>query len=179
MRKVILYIATSIDHYIAKKDGDTTWLHSPELTIENEDYGYQALMDSIDTTLMGNKTYEQIMSFDIPFPYPNTTNYVFTRNKEKKDTKQVTFVRENIEAFVKELKAKEGKDIWLIGGGQINTILINSGLVDELILSLIPIVLGEGIPLFSQEMKTKKLLLNTSKVYTSGLVQLKYSLLRQ
>lgn len=175
MRKVILYIAASVDHYIAKTDGDTAWLHSPELTLANEDYGYNQLIESIDTTLMGNSTYEQIMSFDIPFPYPDTQNYVFTRSKDRQDTKHVSFVSKDISSFVQALKAKEGKDIWLIGGGQINSLLINSGLVDELILSIIPIVLGNGIPLFDHTINSCKLNLESTEAYTSGLVQLKYT----
>lgn len=175
MRKVILYIAVSLDNYIARLDGDNTWLHSPELVLPNEDYGYKDLMNSIDTTLMGNNTYEEILGFGVPFPYPDTTNYVFTRSKDKKDTEQVQFISEDLVSFVRDIRQEEGKDIWLIGGAQINTEMLNNGLIDELILSIIPITLGEGIPLFEGKAAEFKFHLEDCKAYESSLVQLRYT----
>ena len=173
MRKVILYIAVSIDNYIAKPDGDTSWLHDPEYIIENEDFGYGELIKSIDTTLMGHTTYKVIIGFDGPFPYGDKTNYVFTRSAKAKD-EYAEFIHNDIPDFINSLKKLEGKDIWLIGGGQINTLLLEQGLIDEMIITQVPIVLGSGLPLFTSTKQSLPFLLKESKSYKNGFVQLIY-----
>lgn len=174
MRKIILYIASSIDYRIAREDGDTTWLHAPEYALANEDYGYSELLQRTDTTLMGSKTYDMIMGFDIPFPYPDTTNYVFTRSEDRKDTVHVQFVNKDIVSFIKDLRSRPGKDIWLIGGSQINTVLFNAGFIDEVILTIMPQTLGAGIPLFAPGLNASKLKLDSSTAWENGVVQLRY-----
>ena len=171
-RQVILNIATSLDGFIAKRDGSIDWLNSNDYELPDEDYGLTAFSDSVDTTLMGNATYKQVLGFDCPFPYHDTTNYVFTRSAAHSDTEYVKFVSGDIAAFVRQLKEQEGKDIWLIGGGQINSILVENGLVDRMILTLIPITLGEGIPLFDGNPKDTPFELENTRSYSSGLVQL-------
>ena len=173
MRKVILYIAASLDGKIAKEDGDTGWLHdlpNPEQT----DYGYGEFYSSVDTTLMGNSTYKMIQSFDMPFPYADKVNYVFTRNNELADNEDVSYVHDNPVEFVKELKSQPGDDIWLIGGGQMNTLLMEHNLIDELILFIMPIILGEGIPLFPGKLDQKLMQLSSSKTHASGALELVY-----
>ena len=88
------------------------------------------LYDSIDTTIMGNSTYKVTLTAP-KFPYPDKTNYVFTKEKISQDTSYVKFISDDIGTFVRSLKQKSGKDIWLVGGGQINTVMLNQGLVDE------------------------------------------------
>lgn len=172
MRKVKLYIATSVDGYIARENGDVSWLDEFEV-IENEDFEYQALYDSIDTTLMGNNTYKEVIGFGIPFPYPDKQNFVFSRSKSGKD-ENVTFINDDIASFTKELKQQPGKDIWLIGGGEVNTIMMNNNLVDEIIITITPIVLGKGIPLFAKGQNQNKLKLIKSRSYPNGFIQLNY-----
>lgn len=175
MRKIVLYIATSIDGYIARKDGSIDWLEDPKYALENEDYGYYDFMKTIDTTLMGNSTYQQVLGFDMPFPYQETTNYVFTKTPKKKNEPFVEFFSGNIPEFIKTLKQKEGKDIWLIGGGKLNTVFLDNGLIDEIILSIIPITLGEGITLFVGAKKLdSQFKLVSSKAYDNSFVQLHY-----
>lgn len=169
MRKVVLFSAVSLDHYIARTDGAVDWLFT------DGDYGYQAFYDSIDTTLMGNATYQQVLSFG-PFPYAEKTNFVFTKNSNASSDANVTFITEAIPAFVKDLKEQKGKDIWLVGGGSINVLLLTHGLIDTLVLSVHPIWLGQGIPLFPAWDKTLPLELLNSKSYSSGLVQLTYAI---
>jgi dihydrofolate reductase len=171
MRKVILYIAASLDNYIARPDGNVDWLHDPENTLQDEDYGYKEFYESIDTTLMGYNTYREIEGFDVPFPYPDKTNYVFTRSPDHRDTEFVKFISGNIMDFVRDLKAKEGTDIWLIGGGQINTLMLNNQLIDKMILTLIPIVLGTGIPLFPGNSSEIKFRRTSGKCFENGVVQ--------
>lgn len=174
MRKLKLYIATSLDHYIARANGDISWLDLPEYAIEGEDYGYQEFYDSIDTCIMGNSTYKIIKGFEVPFPYADKKNYVFSFQKELESNREVIFVKEDIATFVTHLKGQEGKDIWLVGGGQINQTLLNNNLIDEMILTVMPVILGHGIKLFHGLVQEKKLQLTDSKIYKNGVIQLNY-----
>ena len=174
MRKIVLYIATSIDGFIAKSDGSVEWLE----TIPNPtktDYGYYEFYDSIDTTLMGNATYQQVLSFDIPFPYSGKTNYVFSRTQHA-DNEDVKFISKDIVEFVKELKAQVGNDVWLVGGGNLNAFFLENGLIDKMIVSVMPIVLGSGIPLFGANAKDVEVQFSLKKTtsFESGVVQLVY-----
>lgn len=172
MRQVVLYIATSLDNYIARPNGEVDWLDAPEYTIPDEDYGYSDFCKSIDTTLMGNNTYKEMLGFDVPFPYADKENFVFSKSDNHKDTEFVKFISGDIVEFVRQLKNKKGKDIWLIGGAKINTLLLANDLIDKLILTIIPMTLGQGIPLFERQVKETKFELVSNKSYDSGLVQL-------
>ena len=154
MRPITLYIAASIDNFIARTDGNVDWLESPEFHLPNEDFAYREFYDSIDCTLMGNNTYKAVIDFDIPFPYSDKTNFVFSQKTPAHGNEHVTFVSDDILEFVRKLKTKSGKGIWLIGGGQINSLLLENNLIDKIILTIVPITLGEGIPLFHGQAKT-------------------------
>jgi dihydrofolate reductase len=168
MRKIVLYIATSLDGFIAGKEGNTDWLFT------DGDFGYQAFYDSIDTTLMGYNTYFFIRQFP-EFPYPDKMNYVFSRKKRSPENRPVEFIFGDVAAFCKQLKKQEGKNIWLVGGGQINSILLNAGLIDQMIISIHPVALGQGIKLF-RDANLDKFQFNLVKheVFDRGLVQLTY-----
>ncbi|WP_420388198.1 dihydrofolate reductase family protein [Roseivirga sp.] len=173
MRKLITYIAISLDGKIADRDGGVEWLESLPHP-KDEDYGYATFIQSIDTTIMGNTTYQQVLGFDVPFPYQEQTNYVLTRNTDLKDDENVLFISKDHAARIEELKKEEGKDIWLIGGGQINTLCLQAGLIDEMIVHVMPYVMGAGIPLFSNEQLMQQIRLTDSKVYSSGVMELRY-----
>jgi len=176
-RKVILYIASSLDGFIARKDGKIDWLPGSDDS-ENgsaeskEDYGYNHLIDGVDTLLMGRKTYEQVLGFG-DWPYSGKKSYVCTSKKLKED-ENVEYCSDAVK-LVNDLKKNEGKDIWLIGGAGLNGSLLNEGLVDEIILTVIPVLIGSGIGLFSNVKKDAKLKLVDSKEFENGMVQLKYS----
>ncbi|RDV15637.1 dihydrofolate reductase [Pontibacter diazotrophicus] len=173
MRKIVLYIAASLDGYIARSNGSTAWLHDETYTIKGEDFGYSEFLQTFDTTLMGHSTYKVVLGFDMPFPYPDKENYVFSRSSGHTDTEYVQFISTDAVEFVQKLKQKPGKDIWLIGGGQLNTLLLNHNLIDEIILTYVPRVLGEGIPLFAPGAQEKKLKVRSSKSYDNGFVQVR------
>ena len=172
MRKVSLYIAMSLDGYIAREDGSVDWLFSGG----DEDYGYYDFLAQVDTVLMGAKTYEFILNHGGDYPYPEQANYVFTRDAGRPADPNVEFVTENIPAFVEQLKNQQGKTIWLIGGGQINALLLQAGLIDEIILFIQPTVLGGGISLFAGKVETTSFALQSSKAYKSGMVEMIFKL---
>jgi len=165
LRKVKLFIASSLDRYIAKEDGTVDWLP------ENVDSGYDQFYSSIDTILMGKKTYEQILTFG-KYPYKDKSSYVFTRNPNQKKDENVEF-SSDVEEFTKKLISSSGKDIWLVGGGEIISTFLNLKFVDELILSVIPVVLGKGIPLFQNIKEEIKLELIKTTEYPE-LIELRY-----
>ena len=122
---------------------------------------------------MGNNTYQQILEFGVDFPYADKINYVFSRQPQK-NTEFVSFICEDLVSFVVSLKEKEGKDIWLIGGGKINALFLANNLIDEMILSVHPVILGQGLPLFAGKLEQQNLTLLSCQTFPSGLVQLVY-----
>lgn len=171
MRKVKLYIAASFDGKIARPDGAIDWLPSPTA----EDYGYDPFYNSIDTIVMGYATYEVCLSFDGKWPYNGKKSYVFTRSATKPILEVAERVTESPADFVRKLKEQEGGDIWLLGGGQINTLLHDAGLIDEYIIAYIPVLLGEGIELFPDIKKQVNLSITQHKVYDSGIAMFYFS----
>jgi dihydrofolate reductase len=167
MRKLTLYTAASLDGLIA---GPTAigWLDEID---GRDDYGFAAFLDTIGATLSGTATYQIAADFTDD-PYLGKTNYVFTRTSPPPaDTNVWHFVTGDIVAFTRGLKAQEGAGIWLVGGGQINTVMLKAGLIDEIIVTLIPIVLGDGIPLFAPGAPKTGFTTVSSQSYDTGLVQ--------
>ncbi|MCA1029595.1 dihydrofolate reductase family protein [Bacillus timonensis] len=171
-RKVVLFIATSLDGYIARTDGDIEWLHEVESKGDGEN-GYFTFYENIDTVLMGRKTYDKVLTLADQFPYPDKKNYVFSRTRSGSN-ENVTFINENVETFMKRLKSEDGDHIWLVGGGDLFHTFLEKNLVDELIVTIIPVLLGAGIPLLSKELPNQHLNLLKSTNY-GQFVQLHYS----
>ncbi|MEO0895861.1 MAG: dihydrofolate reductase family protein [Bacteroidota bacterium] len=164
---IILYIAASLDMYIARENGDVDWL------FQDGDYGYEKFYSEIGYTLMGSKTYEQVLSFG-EWPYKEKINYVFTREAGKEDTDQVKFFSGDIPSFLKKLKQQAKEHIWLIGGGEIIRICLSADLVDELRIFVHPIVLGKGIPLFIPQEQQINFQLKKVNPFPNGLLELHY-----
>lgn len=171
MRKIILFIACSLDSYIARTTGEVDWLFT------DQDYGYAEFFASVDTVLIGRKTYEQVLSFG-EYPYQGVKSYLFTRNPHFQANENVELAREDTKKFVDELRQVKGKNIWLVGGSQLIDDLMSKNLVDELIVSIHPIILGEGIPLFMNRTTHQSLQLTQCQTYSSSLVQLSYDFRR-
>jgi dihydrofolate reductase len=174
LRKIKLYSAISLNGKIARSDRSVDWLENIP-NPENTDYGYAEFYASIDTTIQGFNTYDQILSWGIEFPYGDKINYVLTRKKELENTEFVEFIRENHLEFIRRLKEAPGKDIWLIGGGQINTLLLNANLIDEILIHVMPLVIPDGIELFELIPKETQFKLINHKAYDGGVLELKYS----
>jgi dihydrofolate reductase len=169
MRKIILFIASSLDGYIARENGDIDWLP------ENTTSGYDDFIKSADTIIMGKRTYDQVLTFG-DYPYKDKKSYVLTRNNECSTGENIEFVHD-ADKLVKEIISNSGTNIWLIGGAEVISTFVNLDFVDELILSIIPIVLGKGIPLFKNIQKEMKLELIKTTDY-DALVELHYKILK-
>ncbi len=167
MRKVILFIASSLDGYIARTSGDVDWLFT------DQDYGYTDFFARVDTVIMGRRTYEQVLSFG-EHPYKGTQGFVFSRTYGGERDENVTFISDDIKVFIEGLKGDTGKDIWLVGGSEIIQSCIRHDLIDEFIISVHPIILGEGIPLFRSPLPMRTLSFQNCRAFDTGLLQLKY-----
>ena len=171
-RKVIVHIGTSADGYIARSDGDLEWLTSrpaPEGF-----YGMNAFMRSIDTKVLGRKTYEASLRMGAKFDSKSRT-IVFSRHAPPVNVPSgVEFVNDAIGAFVSRLRAQPGKDIWLMGGGEIIASFLDEQAIDEFVISLAPVFIGEGIPLIARRHRHVPLELRSIERFEDGLVQLHY-----
>jgi dihydrofolate reductase len=163
MRKLKLYIACSLDGKIARKNGAIDWLPDPS----QEDYGYKEFYDSLDSTVMGYKTYEVCRSFG-EWVYPDKKTYVFSRDPSKDVVAQAQLILEEPVSFIKKLKERQGRDIWLVGGGEIIRLLHDAALIDEYIIAFIPVVLGEGLELFPGVTRQVNLSVTKHMVYSNG-----------
>ncbi len=168
MSKIIVYIATSLDGYIAREDGSIDWLP------ESAESGYDAFYKSIDTVIMGKTTYDQVLTFG-EYPYKDKKSYVFTTTNQKKN-ENVEFVSD-VNKFVKDRFNGMGKNIWLVGGAQIITSFLKQKAVDEIIVTIIPVILGKGLSLFKNTESEIKLELIKTKKYAQ-LVDLHYRILK-
>ena len=168
MKKIILFIASSLDGYVARENGDIDWLP------QNTASGYDEFYKSIDTVIMGKKTYDQILTFG-DYPYKDKKSYVFTRNNNHSKDENTEFVHD-VDKLVKDIISNSGTNIWLVGGAEIISAFVNFGFVDVIIISIIPIVLGKGIPLFKNIQKETKLELIKTTDY-DALVELHYKIL--
>lgn len=168
MRKILLNIALSLDGYIAGPARKFDWLYT------DQDYGLKEFYSRIDAALIGRKTYDLMIKTGGGL-YPGMKNYVFSRKRTHAKKKNVLFVSGDISAFAMGLKSEKGKDIWLVGGAGLVHSFLELDLVDEMILSIHPILLGGGIPLFKSTDKRLDFQLMHCKTYSTGLVQLHYA----
>jgi dihydrofolate reductase len=170
-RKVILYIATSLDGYIAKPDDDLSFLSIVEQ--EGEDYGYTDFVHSVDTIIIGRKTYDWVLTQVPEFPHADKKIFIITRTV-RKSVGNTTFYSGNLKELVLRLKSDPGENIFIDGGAEIVNELLKEKLIDEFILSIIPIFVGSGTKLFKDGRPEQKLQLVSTKQFDKGLVQLHY-----
>jgi dihydrofolate reductase len=173
MRKLSLFIATSLDGYIAKPNDDLSFLKLVEK--EGEDYGYSEFTSTIDTIIIGRKTYDYVLKEIGASHYDNGQRdvYVITRN-ERPQVGRTTFYTGNLAKLVERLKSEKGKNIYCDGGAEVINELLKHDLVDEFIISIIPVLLGDGIKLFKDGRPEQTLEFITVKTFETGLTQLHY-----
>lgn len=170
-RKVIIYIATSLDGYIAKPNDDLGFLSIVEK--EGEDYGYADFIKTIDTVFVGRRTYEWVLANVPEYSHADRKSYVITRTP-RPDTGNTTFYTGDLKTLVEQLKKQPGKNIFCDGGAEIVNALLQENLVDEMVISIIPILVGDGIRLFSSRRPEQVQQLVSVKHFEKGLVQLHY-----
>lgn len=173
MGKVILYIATSLDGYIATADGGVAWLDKYEHG--EEDYGYSEFMEGVGSVIVGGKTFRQVQGFG-EGAMPEVETYVLTRQGLTGSPDPSTHAYSgDMTALVDKLKGESEKDIWLMGGGEIVALFARERLIDEYMMFVMPVLLGEGVPLFpSGAMEDTTLTLADVHRYDSGVVKLHY-----
>jgi dihydrofolate reductase len=171
-RNVIVHIGTSADGYIARPDGDLEWLTSRPAP--KGFYGMNAFMKSIDTKLLGRKTYGQSLRMGAKFDSKSRT-IVFSRHARPADApSSVEFANGAIGPFVGRLREKPGKDIWLMGGGELIASFLDEQAIDEFVISVAPVFIGDGIPLIARRHRHVPLDLHSVERFEDGLVQLHY-----
>lgn len=172
MKKIILYIAASIDGRIAEPDGNIEWLS--EFPIAKEmNYSYKEFIASIDTIIMGGRSWRELSNMDAMETYADKAVYVVSRHNWG-ESENLKFITENVIECITALRNEPGKDIWLFGGGELISMLLTADLIDEMQIAYLPVILGKGIPLFPEQPKELKWKLTGSKSYNSDSVIIEY-----
>ena len=173
-RKIIVHVAISADGYIARPDGDVAWLDRPR---PKGNYGYGEFFKTIDTILWGRKTYAKGIEMGMKGGGlgAGIKNYLFSRRPQKSLETGFEWINEPIKTFAQRLRAQSGRDIWMMGGGGIIASFLDEGEIDEFSIHVIPIFIGEGIPLVQPRHRSIRLNLLSSKTFPDGVVQLNYS----
>ena len=169
MRDVVLYIAVSLDGYIADPNGGVSWLDSTEKG-PNDEKGYEQFIETVDTVVMGYNTYHQIVTELSPdkWPYPQLESYVFTHRKLV-DAENIHFVSQAVDQWIRSLQTQPGKYIWICGGAHLAKQCMDADLIDRYHLTVIPSILGSGIPLFPAGTRPARLKLLSLKPYNGAM----------
>jgi len=173
MKKIKLYIAMSLDGYIADEKSSVSFLGGDGSDVDNQG-SYSAFIDSIDTIILGYKTYHQIITELAPdaWPYEDKCSYVLT-HRDLNDSAAIHFINGNPAQLLRRLRAEAGKDIWICGGASLANQVLQEGLIDEISISVIPCILGKGIRLFDTFESEQKLTLISTSHY-NGIIDIVY-----
>src|SRR6266852_3891190 len=170
MRKVVLGLGISLDGYIARPDGAVDFLFMPK------DYSMGPFFATIDTAIMGRKTYDVALRMGGGgLGDSKMKSYVFSHSQPPGERGGVIFVNESPKSFVEQLRKRPGKDIWLMGGGELARDFLKEDLVDELYIGIVPVLIGQGRPLFPSVFPQRDFTLRENKTYSKGLIALKYT----
>ena len=176
MSEVILYIAVSLDGFIAPPNGSVDWLDEKRFQDgvgEDEDFGYKTFLKNVGLIVMGRKSYDQILDFG-EWPYPEKNTKVFTHRIPLENPHYVEFVEGNVVKHLKQWRGSCSKNIWLLGGGELNTLFRQKSLIDRYIITLIPTFLGSGRRLFNEHLPMERLTLRSHQSWENGFVHLEY-----
>jgi dihydrofolate reductase len=173
MRKVILGLGISLDGYIARPDGSVDFLFMPK------DYSMGPFFATIDTAIMGRKTYEDALKMGGGFGGSKMKSYVFSHSQPPGERGGVTFINESPKSFVEQLRKRPGKNIWLMGGGELARDFLKDDVVDELYMGIVPVLICEGLPHFPSGFPQREFNLLENKTFSKGLIALKYARIRK
>jgi dihydrofolate reductase len=169
MRRIVLGLGISLDGYIARLDGSVDFL------IMRKDYSMAPFFKTVDTALMGRKTYEAGLRMSGgSFSTYGLTTYVLSRSLPPGERNGVIFTSEAPKSMIAMLRKHEGKNIWHMGGGELARAFLQDDLIDELHLGVVPTLIGEGLPLFPLGFPERHFRLLENKTFSKGLIALKY-----
>jgi dihydrofolate reductase len=169
--EVVYYVAASLDGFIATPDGGLEWL--AEFEASGDDYGYVDFYGSVEAVLLGSRTFQQALTFGA-WPYPGKPSWVFSQRKLVAPGADVTITDLSPLEIVSELDAAGVKRAWLVGGGALAGSFRQAGLITEYVVSVIPVVLGGGVPMLGGSGPVQRLRLVDTKRYPDGVLQLRY-----
>ena len=173
MRKLVLGLGISLDGYIARPDGSVDFLFMPK------DYSMGPFFKTVDTALMGRKTYQVGLRMGGgKFDSQGLACYVFSRTLPPGERDGIIFTNDSPKSFVQSLRQKKGKHIWHMGGGELARDFLKDDLIDELYIGVVPILIGEGIPLFPCGFPQREFSLLENKTFSRGMIALKYARFR-
>lgn len=180
MTKIVLYIATSKDGYIADERGSVDWLPQTLEETGGEDYGYREFYQSTDAIAIGRKTYDQILGFG-DWPYPGKPSYIFSRQPLPSPYKDIQFFLGTIPQFIKQIEDQGVKKLWLVGGSELIEAFYRLGRIDEFIITIFPAILTKGIPLNTVQdaLSRHELVKLASTNFGSGVLQDHYATKQQ
>ncbi|MCB0819557.1 MAG: dihydrofolate reductase [Bacteroidetes bacterium] len=175
MGKVILNIACSLDGFIAGENDNIDFLNS--VAKEGEDYGYSEFYSGVGTVILGRKTFEKVLTLTGGVnPHSEKAVWVLSRTSAS-PVAEVNYYNGDVSGLIKEIIRGSDKDVYCDGGAEVVLLLMNLNLIDEMIISIIPTILGKGTKLFKDGISPVNLKLNKSESFSTGLVQLRYSLI--
>ena len=179
-RKIMTYIASSADGYIARPDGDVEWLNR----LPPADHGMEKFYRTIDTILWGRKTYDWALDYHRKAGTcgsifdKNVKNFIFSRTPPQETAQEAKFVSEPVKSFAQNLRARPGKHIWMMGGGELIASFLDAGEIDEFDIHVIPVFIGEGIRLIAPRHRDILLDLLSTEKYTDGSIRVRYRVIR-
>ena len=169
MARIVYYVAASLDGFIADSDGGVGWLPDGEAN----DCGYAEFYSGVEALVMGRRTYDQVLSFG-DWPYPGKPAYVFTHSLPGESPEWVRFVQVSAVDFAQDVADRHTGQVWLVGGANLADQFLQAGLIDQIVVFVMPIVLGRGVPLFGGAGSPTHLELGSAETHADGIVQLSY-----
>jgi dihydrofolate reductase len=166
-----LYIAATLDGFIARTDGSIDWL--ADIDENNTDYGYTPFYSSVDGVIMGSTTFELIQSFG-PWPYSDKPTFVFTRRSLQTEIKNVFFVSGDPRQLLLSSEFEKFRKIWLVGGSALIASCLKKDMIDDFVLTILPLILGHGLRLFSSPISEQWLTMVACQQYEGGVLQIHY-----
>lgn len=177
MSNITLHMVSSVDGFIAKTDGDIAWMHSkdhyPEGKVLTQDY-IEKFLESIDCYIMGSKTFEHTLKFG--WPYGEKPVFVLTSRPLESEKKTVRFYSGDLRSLVKSKLQSEYKNVWVVGGSKLAKSFLKANLIDDIVITYVPILLGEGVLFFDYIKSEKELHLKDVTAFNDGMVELTYAI---